>query len=111
MDRRRNKDLETLKSMSGPFTSAAAVDQYISSDIDDDTKLKRLYLEVRYARDTLLSLPKTSDLFRLIIYHKKLPLYTYAVNIKLHLNNVTSNADVTSDDLTKVMDALLKPTK
>ena len=108
VDRRRNKDLDSLKAMGGPFTSAAAVDQYIlSGECDNEAKLNRLYLEVRYARDTSLSLPKTSDLFRLIKDHKKLPLSTYAVNIKLYLNNITSNAEVTMYDFSKVMDALL----
>jgi hypothetical protein len=112
VDRRRNKDHDTLKAMGGPFTSSAAVDQYIvSSEPDYETKLSRLYLEVRYARDTSLSLPKTSDLFRLIKDHKKLPLSTYAVNIKLYLDNITSNAEVSIDDLSKVMDALLNKAK
>jgi len=108
VDKIRNKDLDSLKAMGGPFTSAAAVDQYIlSGECDNEAKLNRLYLEVRYARDTSLSLPKASDLFRLIKDHKKLPLSTYAINIKLYLNNITSNDEVTMYDFSKVMDALL----
>lgn len=74
VDRRRNKDLDTLKGMGGPFTSAAAVEEYVAAtDIDERTKVGRLYLEVRYARDTSLSLPKASDLFRLMKDHKSSP--------------------------------------
>lgn len=109
VDRRQNNDLDTLKLMSGPLTSAAAVGQYTSGNIDKNAKLKSLYLDVRYARDTFLSLPKTSDLLRLIKDHKKLPLSTYAANIKLYLNNVTFNTDATIDYLSKVMDTLLNP--
>ncbi|CAH1252996.1 Hypp1057 [Branchiostoma lanceolatum] len=96
VDRRRNKDLQTLKNMGGPFTTAAEVNTYVAAtDADDTTKLGRLYLEVRYARDTALSLPKISDIFRLLKSYKKLPLDAYAINLKLYLNNITSNADVT----------------
>lgn len=108
VDRRRNKDLDTLKGMGGPFTSAPAVEEYVAAtDIDEHTKIGRLYLEVRYARDTSLSLPKSSDLFRLMKDHKKLPMNTYAVNLKLYLSNITSNADVTLDDFSKAMDTIL----
>lgn len=31
VDRRRNKDLDSLKGMGGPFTSAAAVDEYVTT--------------------------------------------------------------------------------
>ena len=33
--------------------------------LTDDEKLARIYIEVRYARDTTLSLPRGSDLFDL----------------------------------------------
>jgi hypothetical protein len=39
--------------------------------------------------------------------HRKLPLATYATNLKLHLNNVSSNVDVTLDDFRDVIDQLL----
>lgn len=43
--------------MGGPLISADAVDEYIALDIDDNTELSCIYLEVRYTRDTSLSLP------------------------------------------------------
>jgi hypothetical protein len=107
VDKRRNKDLNALKNMGGPFTSSSEVDNYMSSDIEDAVKLQRLYMEVRYARDTSLSIPKTSDIFRLMKDHRKLPLATYATNLKLYLNNVSSNVDVTLDDFRDVIDQLL----
>lgn len=79
----------------------------MASDTDEDTKRSRLYIEVRYACDTSLSLPKTSDLFRLMKDHKKLPVKTYATNLKQCLDNITSNADVTLEDFTMAMDTLL----
>ena len=109
VDRRRNKDLDKLKSMGGPFTASDQVDAYLASDLGESEKTGRLYLEVRYARDTSLSLPKTSDIFRLMKDHKKLPLATYAVNLKLYLDNVVSNAQVTIADLNKAIDSMEAP--
>ena len=64
--------------MGGPFTSAAEVEKYMSAtDIDEGTKVERLYMAVRYAHDTSLSLPKTSDLFRLMKDYRKLQVETY----------------------------------
>ena len=74
---------------------------------DDRTKVESLYLEVRYARDTSLSLPKTSDLFRLMKDHRKLPVKSYAVNLKMYLSNIISNACVTLEDFTEAMDIIL----
>lgn len=59
LDRRKNKDLEKLKCLGGPFTMSSQVDEYLKSD--DSNKVERLYIEVRYARDTSLSMPKNSD--------------------------------------------------
>ena len=48
-DRQRNNDLDTLKSMGGPFTTAADVDTFLSSEGSEANKNKRLYLEVGQA--------------------------------------------------------------
>ena len=59
VDRRKNNDLDKHKSMGGPFTSSAQVDEYMKSiDVIEQMKTTRLYVEVRYARDTALSLPE-----------------------------------------------------
>ena len=72
-----------------------------------EDKISRMYTEIRYARDTSLSLPKTSDIFRLMRDHKKLPLDCYAKNLKLYLENTVSNAQATLEDLNKAMDQML----
>ena len=52
--------------MGGPFVSSEEVDSFMDNkDIPDLVKEDRLYIEVRYSRDTSLSLPKASDLFDL----------------------------------------------
>ena len=57
-----------------------------------------LYIEVRYARDTSLSMPKNSDIFRLLTDHRRRSGgETYALNLKLYLDNL-SIADMTMDE-------------
>lgn len=73
VNRRKNKGLKVLKTMGGPFTPADAVDEYVASENNDNTRLSRLYVEVRYTSDTLLSLPKTSDLLHIIEGPQKAP--------------------------------------
>ena len=64
--KRRITDLDCLKEHGGHFTKLEQVDDYIRrADVTDEKKQKRLYKEVRYARDTSLSLTKSSDIFRL----------------------------------------------
>ena len=95
VDKRRNKDLDSLKAFGGPFTNVSEFDTYLErTDLEEVSKVSPLYLEVRYAQDTVLSIPKTSDIFRLLKDYKKLPLMAYANHLKLYLNNITSKADV-----------------
>ena len=66
IDKRQNSDLSKLKDMGGPFISAPEVDRNVArGDLTPKEKDSRLYLEVPYARDSCLSLPKSSDIFRL----------------------------------------------
>ena len=75
IDKRRNTDLEKLKSLGGPFTCSTDVRQFMSNDeIPDSTKSSRLYLEIRYCRDSCLSWPKSSDLFKLKRKYNALPI-------------------------------------
>ena len=65
VDQRRNSDLDKLKKLGGPFTSAAEVHDFQKSSLNEVDKVARYYLEVRYARDSSLCYPKNSDIFRL----------------------------------------------
>ena len=51
-------DLEFLKNQTilGPFTSTDEIDKYMSSSKDQHEQQNRLYVEVRYARVTCLSM-------------------------------------------------------
>ena len=99
VDKRRIADLENLKRQGGPFTKSSQVDDFVdNADIDIKVKVERLYLEVRYARDTALSVPKTSDIFRLKKDYKNLPVDIYAANLKTYLDNISHKTDVTMAD-------------
>jgi len=66
VDNIRIRDLEQLKVLGGPFTSSEQENVYLQKrNIDENTKIDRLNIEVRYERDTSLYVPKTSDTFRL----------------------------------------------
>ena len=88
VERRKTKDLTILKAASRPFTSSSEVDVFLNSTLSQSEKLSRLYVEVRYARDTSLSIPKTSDIFRLMKDHKKLAIERYATNLRLFLDSI-----------------------
>ena len=101
---------DDLRSMNvlleGPLTSVADLDKFMRSRQTEANKQKRLYLEVRYARDTSLSLPTTSDIFRLMKAHAKLATATYARNLKTHLSNVSSRSEATLEDFDWALDEL-----
>ena len=74
-DKRKNRALLKLRAFGGPFVHCEEVDEFISDQtIPEKVKQDRLYTEVQYARDTTLSLPKDSNLFRLKEKYKNLPL-------------------------------------
>lgn len=98
-EKRKLSDLDKLVSSGGPFTRAKQVDDYLKKKKPSNKeKQDRLYTEVRYARDTTLSLPRTSELFRLKEKSQTLPLQKLATNLKVYLNKVSTNACVTWQD-------------
>ena len=60
-------DIEFLKkqNLPGPFTRSNEVSRYLGSDINDAVKNKHLYIEVRLAKRTCLSLKPSSSTFKL----------------------------------------------
>ena len=71
IDKCQNSDLSKLKDIGGPFVSAPEVDLYVArEDLTPKEKDTRLYLKVRYASGSCLSLLKSSDIFWLNKYTK-----------------------------------------
>ena len=69
-------------------------------------KQDRLYTEVRYARDTTLSLPKKSELFRLKEKYKPLSVEKFAGNLKVYLGKMSTNASASWDDFDRAVATL-----
>ena len=105
-DQMRNSDLEYLKSMGGPFTKPEEVDAFVNSEMNDEQKIKRLYIEVLYCRNSSLSLPKSSPIFRFKENHKNLYISHYQSNLKVYLSKI-SCANVSWVDFDTVIEELI----
>ena len=77
-------------------------------DLDDKEKGKRLYLEVRHAKNSSVSFPKVSELFRLKKNHKNLPNEIYVQNLKTYLKKISCHIDMDMDDFRKALDKMKK---
>ena len=110
IDKRRNLDLLQLKRLGGLFTSSIEIQAFAneSSRISEQDKVKRLYIEVRYARDTCSSLPKTSDIFRLKRSYKNLESSEYAKNLMIYMDRIKSNSSATMEDFREALSNLLQ---
>ena len=106
VDQRRNADLEKLKAMGGPFSSSAEVKLFATSDLPEKEKVARLYLEVRLARDSCVSFPKNSDIFRLKRNYKNLDSVSYCDNFVVFFDKITFRNSVTMEDFDSALNAL-----
>ena len=65
---KRLDTLEFLKTKGGPFTDEREVEEYFAKqDETEKEKVKRMKLELQYARDTSIFLPKTDPILRIQI--------------------------------------------
>ena len=106
-DKMRNSDLKYLKSMGGPFTKPEEVDAFVNSEMNDEQKIKRLYIEVRYRWNSSLYLPKISLIFRLKENHKNVSISHYQRNLKVYLSKIICCANVSWVDFDIVIEELI----
>ena len=106
IDQRRNADLVKLKALGGPFSSSDEVRAFINSELREEKKVDRLYLEVRYARDSCVSFPKNSDIFRLKKSYKKLDVKTFSDNLIIFLDKISFRKDMDWNDFEKALSDL-----
>ena len=92
----------------GPFTRPEQVDNFLVSGLSEKDLVDRLYTEVRYSRDTCLSLPKSSSLFRLMSKWKKLSSRVYAENLKTYLGRVCARSEATYEDFRTALQSALE---
>ncbi|CAL4093877.1 unnamed protein product, partial [Meganyctiphanes norvegica] len=107
IDVRRNKDLSILKAGGGPFITSYEVQEFVKSNLSDSDKVKRLYTEVRFCRDSSVALPKSSNIFRLLRDHKCLSIEEYASNLCIYLDKVQANSVATMQDFHRATNVLL----
>ena len=99
VDKQTNADLRKLLSLGGPFAKSDDVELFTNSkDLSDEAKNKRMYTEVRYARNTSVTFPKNSDIFRLKKNYKNLDTNVYSANLKVYLDKVSCNVNMDYDD-------------
>ena len=105
-EKKRVADLAFLNSVGGPFTNENDVEEYVKSERSESEKNKRLYVEIRFARDSTISFPKNSDIFRLKKAYKNLPTETYAINLKTYFKKVHCHVDMSMSDFITALDTL-----
>ena len=97
------KDLDYLKERNGPFTTADQVKEFDDNTPDSPEKNSRLYIEVRYAKNSCLSLKHTASIFRVKRDHRNLSSAEYVENLCQYLSDVRSKTSLTTDDLSLVL--------
>ena len=92
----KHKDLGYLKNKDGPFTTSEGVDIFMDQiQIDPKEKNHRLYVEVRYAKNTSLRLKHDSDcVFRLSRNNQNLSSKEYSENLKTYLGSVRKTTTI-----------------
>ena len=96
------KDLDYLKACGSPFTTSEVVEN-LRKDIESKEKNKRLYVEVRYAKNTCMSLKHSASVFRLKRAYKNLESTEYAENLKEYFGDSRNKSMLTMNDLTSVL--------
>ena len=93
-DASKLKDLDFLKTQTipGPFSSTKDVDMFLESDLTPKEKQDRLYVEVRYAKTTCLSMntKPLNQFFKLRQKSRKLEFNIYADCLKRYFDTSKS---------------------
>ena len=99
---RKMKILASLKEQGGPFTCAEEIDEFLSSELDEEQRKKRMKNEVIYARDSTRSIPAAAVLFRIMKIddgkRRTLTPEEFAENLKVILGKQNDKSDVSLED-------------
>ncbi len=106
-DASKLKDLEYLKKqqLPGPVTSTEELKNLLETDLTETQMQERLYIEVRYAKATCLSMntQAANRFFRLRENGKKFPSKTYGDCLMRYLDTSKSVARVTIPDFVETL--------
>ena len=110
VENRKLNILDKLKLHGGPFTSEEEIDVYFKTTKDNaKEKSQRMRDEVTYARDTSVSLPKASAVFRIFNTdggkRKMLTPEQFAFNLKTLLGKKNQRSSVTLADFQKALNS------
>ncbi|CAM1331741.1 Uncharacterised protein g10665 [Pycnogonum litorale] len=110
VENRKLNILDRLKSQGGPFTSEEEINDYLKTTQDSSKEMShRMRDEVTYARDTSLSLPKSSVVFRIFSTdggkRKMLTPEQFATNLKTLLGKKNQRSSVTLADFQKALNS------
>ena len=94
------KDLDYLKACGGPFTTS---ENFMKDTEESKQKNKRFYVEVRYAKNTCMSLKYSASVFRLKRAYKYLESTEYTENLKEYFGDSRNKSMLTMNDLTFVL--------
>lgn len=106
IDSIKYRDLEFLKSVGGPFTKAEEVQEYMDVTEESKEMNKRLYVEVRYAKNSSLRLKHIDPLFRLKRANKNLLSSEYAENLIKYLGNARKTTTISVNDLSDAINKI-----
>ena len=107
LDKKRIADLEKLTALGGPFTRSEDVLEYLGrEDLSEGEKNGRLYVEVRHAKSSSLSFPKSNEIFRLKKGGKNLDSQVYASNLCAYLDKVSYKVNLLPEDFNQVLEKL-----
>ena len=112
MEQRKLDILDELKEEGGPFTCSEQVDEYLlCSKIGADKKAKRMRNEVTYARDTSVSVPRSSPYFRIfntsIKPRRLLTAEEFGSNLKEYLGKKSGRKIVTLAEYRAAIDKVI----
>ena len=111
-EKRKLADIEFLKMENPPgsFTRCNEVFDYLDSNHTVDANNKHIYVEVRLAKNTYLSLKPSSSIFMLKGAGRNLTSDDYTRNLITYSDNFHSEKSITITDLQNVLLALNKVT-
>ena len=106
------------------ITKASDVDEYLAAGGVEIEQNRRLYMEVssflllllhlvyliffqvRHAKNTSVSYPKSSEIFRLKKAFKNLPTETYASNLKAYLSKLSFHVNMKPEDFQEALNKM-----
>ena len=115
IDGRVMKQLKELKRVGGPFTDVYSIDNYLADEsLPMKERKSRMKMEIQYARDTSLSIPRNNPVFRIRKQKsarkkaQELSAFEFGENLKslITKKNAAMGKEVTIEDFISTLDSM-----